>query len=63
MHWALNQNAKPHLFMGVAVRYLGGMGRIVQCEGFWIGYGWGVIGEKYRVPFDVTEWSYLPSEI
>ena len=62
MHWVLNQDAKPHLYMVVAVRYLGGMGRSVQCEGFWTGYGWRVIGEKYRVPFDVTEWSYLSSE-
>lgn len=62
MRWTLNEEAKPQLFVVVAVRYLSSMGRIVQCEGFWTGCGWRVIGEKYRVPVAVTEWSYLPSE-
>jgi len=63
MRWTLNEDDKPELYKVVALRYMSGMNRIVEREGFWTGYGWRVIGEKYRVPFAVTEWSYLPSEI
>ena len=63
MRWTLNEESKPRLFIVVAVRYLGNMGQIVQREGFWTGYGWRVVGEKYRVPFSVMEWSYLASDL
>lgn len=63
MRWTLNQDAKPHMFEVVAVRYLGGLGGIVECEGFWTGYGWRVVGERYKVPYAITEWSYLPMEL
>ena len=62
MRWILNEDDKPELYKVVVLRYQGCTGRIVEREGFWTGYAWRVIGEKYRVPFAVTEWSYLPAE-
>ncbi len=60
MQWILNQDAKPETYRLVTMRCKARDGRISQREGFWTGFTWRIIGDKYKLHIVIVEWSYSP---
>jgi hypothetical protein len=63
MTWIRSQDAKPERYRLVAMRCEIVNGRISQREGFWTGFTWRIIGDKYKLHISVVEWSYSPENV
>jgi hypothetical protein len=58
MQWNPNQDAKPTSYKLVTLRCKRRDGQILHREGFWTGYTWRIIGDKYKLHISIIEWSY-----